>query len=103
MHLYALTLQRGTAITAAIHGNFSAPKQQEIVVARGKILELLRPDEAGKLQSIHVHEVFGIVRSIQPFRLLGASRRASRLAPRRTPTAARAQRVRRAKPRAYNT
>ncbi|KAG8462236.1 hypothetical protein KFE25_012056 [Diacronema lutheri] len=74
MHLYALTLQRATAITAAIHGNFSAPKVQEIVVARGKLLELLRPDDAGKLQSVHVHEVFGIVRSIQPFRLLGGNR-----------------------------
>ena len=84
MHLYALTLQRATAITAAIHGNFSAPKVQEIVVARGKLLELLRPDDAGKLQSVHVHEVFGIVRSIQPFRLLGA-RRAARREPRATP------------------
>lgn len=72
MHLYALTLQRATSITAAIYGSFSAPKQQEIVVARGKVLELLRPDESGKLVSVHAHEVFGLVRSIQPFRLLGA-------------------------------
>eukprot|EP00954_Amorphochlora_amoebiformis_P026667 1380673-Amorphochlora_amoeboformis.AAC.1 len=49
MHLYGLTLQKSTAITSAVYGNFSAPKAQEIVVARGKILELLRPDDTGKV------------------------------------------------------
>ena len=44
MHLYALTLQKATGISKAIFGNFSGPKAQEIVVARGKYLELLRPD-----------------------------------------------------------
>jgi len=74
MHLYSLTLQRATAITGAICGNFSAPRVQELVVARGKLLELLRPDDSGKLQSVHVQEVFGIIRSMQPFRLLGGNR-----------------------------
>jgi hypothetical protein len=40
----------------------------EIVVARGKVLELLRPDDAGKVQAIHSTEVFGIIRSLTPFR-----------------------------------
>ena len=45
MHLYALTLQKPTAINKAIFGSFSGPKAQELIVARGRILELLRPDE----------------------------------------------------------
>lgn len=76
VNLYSLTLQKGTAITYAIFGNFSAPKAQEIVVARGsKILELLRPDdETGKVQSILSVEVFGIIRCLAAFRLVGGTR-----------------------------
>ena len=44
MYLYNLTLQRATGITHAVHGNFSGAKLQEIVVSRGKTLELMRPD-----------------------------------------------------------
>ena len=29
MHLYSLTIQKASGITAAVFGNFSAPKQQE--------------------------------------------------------------------------
>jgi hypothetical protein len=72
MHIYNLTLQRATAITHAIFGNFSAPKAQEIVVARGKVLELLRPNDFnGKVQTVLSVEVFGTIRSIVPFRLTG--------------------------------
>ena len=71
MHLYSLTLQKASGITAAVFGNFSAPKQQELIVARGKILELMRPDDNGKVQTIHSSEVFGIIRSIATFRLTG--------------------------------
>ena len=42
----------------AIYGNFSGPKAQEIIVSRGKVLELLRPDESGKMQTIVATEVF---------------------------------------------
>ncbi|CAD7967800.1 unnamed protein product [Amoebophrya sp. A120] len=73
-HLYSLTLQRSTAITNAIYGNFSAAKSQEVVVSRGKILELLRPDDQGKIQSIYATEIFGIIRTLAPFRLTGANR-----------------------------
>lgn len=52
----------------AIYGNFSAPKVQELVVSRGKVLELLRPDEQGKVQVIYSTDVFGVIRSLQPFR-----------------------------------
>ncbi|GAB5371141.1 hypothetical protein AAMO2058_001554100 [Amorphochlora amoebiformis] len=74
MHLYGLTLQKSTAITSAVYGNFSAPKAQEIVVARGKILELLRPDDTGKVMSILSWECFGIIRSVVPFRLVAGKR-----------------------------
>ena len=59
----------------AIHGSFAAPKLQELVVARGSTLELLRPDDTtGKLQSIVVAQTFSAIRSMKPFRLHGASR-----------------------------
>ncbi|GMH39601.1 hypothetical protein BSKO_07499 [Bryopsis sp. KO-2023] len=74
MYLYNLTLSRASAIQCAIYGNFSAPKAQEIVVSRGKILELLRPNENRKVVSVCAVEVFGCVRSLLPFRLTGASR-----------------------------
>ena len=46
MHLYSLTLQQATAINKAIIGNFSGTKTQEIIVAKGKYLEILRADES---------------------------------------------------------
>ena len=55
----------------AIYGNFSAPKVHEIVAARGTVLELLRPDEAGKVQVVHSTEVFGVIRTLTPFRCAG--------------------------------
>ncbi|CEL98274.1 unnamed protein product, partial [Vitrella brassicaformis CCMP3155] len=72
--LYSLTIQRATAVTHAIFGNFSAPKAQEIVVSRGKVLELLRPDDAGKVQVVFSTEVFGLIRCLSTFRIVGASR-----------------------------
>jgi splicing factor 3B subunit 3 len=57
---------------AAIYGNFSGAKAQELVVSRGKILELLRPNELGKLQTVVATEVFGCIRSLAAFRMIGA-------------------------------
>ncbi|CAB4062004.1 SF3B3 [Lepeophtheirus salmonis] len=75
MHLYNLTLQRATGITHAVHGNFSGVKLQEIVVSRGKLLELLRPDpNTGKVHTILSVEAFGIVRSLMAFRLTGGGK-----------------------------
>lgn len=74
MYLYNLTLQRSTGIVQAIYGNFSGPKAQEIVVTKGKTLELLRPDENGKVQTILSVEIFGVARSLIPFRLTGGSK-----------------------------
>ncbi|CBI33172.3 unnamed protein product, partial [Vitis vinifera] len=72
MYLYSLTLQQATGIVCAINGNFSGGKSQEIVVARGKVLDLLRPDENGKIQTILSVEIFGAIRSLAQFRLTGS-------------------------------
>ena len=75
MHLYNLTLQRATTITHAIHGSFSGTKEQEIALARGKVLELIRADRStGKVVTILSTEVFGIIRSMLAFRLTGGSK-----------------------------
>lgn len=74
-YLIQQTLQRPTAINAAIYGSFSAPKVHEIIVAHGHSLELLRPDDStGKLRSIHQTDIFGIVRSVQKLRFFGSLR-----------------------------
>jgi hypothetical protein len=52
MFLYHLTLQKPGGINQAVVGSFSAPKLHELVVARGDVLELLRPDESGKVQTV---------------------------------------------------
>ena len=76
MHLYSLTLSQATAINQSINGSFSGPKTDEIVIAKGKILQLLRldPDQSEKFEVVHTQEVFGIVRKLMPFRLLGMSK-----------------------------
>nr|GEW42316.1 spliceosome-associated protein 130 A [Tanacetum cinerariifolium] len=75
MYLYNLTLQQATGIVTAITGTFSGQsKSQEIIVARGKTLTLLRPDENGKIQTILSHDVFGSIRSLSQFRLTGGSK-----------------------------
>ncbi|CAG2252578.1 splicing factor 3B subunit 3-like [Mytilus galloprovincialis] len=75
MYLYNLTLQRATGIAHAIHGNFSGSKLQEIVVSRGKILELLKHDpNTGKCYPLLSTEIFGTIRALIPFRLTGGSK-----------------------------
>ena len=75
MFLYNLTLQRATGIVSAIHGNFSGTRLQEIVVSRGKTLDLLRHDpNTGKIYPVLSVEVFGVIRAIMPFRLTGGSK-----------------------------
>lgn len=74
MFLYSLTLQRATGVVCAIHGNFMGGKSQEMVVARGKVLELLRPDDNGKLQTLLSVDSFGAIRSLAQFRLTGSQK-----------------------------
>ena len=75
MHLYSVTLQKSSGITDALYGNFSAPRQQEVLLVRGgRVLELARADENGKVQTIHSTDVFGMIRSIATCRLTGGNR-----------------------------
>ncbi|KAL8162187.1 hypothetical protein V2J09_013676 [Rumex salicifolius] len=74
MYLYSLTLQQATGVVCAINGNFSGGKIQEIAVARGKVLDLLRPDNNGKIQTLLSVEIFGAIRSLAQFRLTGAQK-----------------------------
>jgi splicing factor 3B subunit 3 len=75
MYLYNLTLQKSTSITAAVHGSFSGTKAQEILLSRGKSLELVRPDpNTGKVHTLLQTEVFGVVRSLMSFRLTGGTK-----------------------------
>lgn len=75
MHLYNLTLQRSSGITHAVHGSFSGTKSQEILVSRGKSLELLRPDpNTGKVYTLLTVEIFGVIRSMMTFRLIGGTK-----------------------------
>lgn len=75
MYLYNFTLQRATGITHAVHGSFSGTKQQEIIISRGKTLELVRPDiTTGKVHTLVYTEVFGCIRSLLSFRLTGGNK-----------------------------
>lgn len=75
LNLYSVTLQKPTAITKAITGQFSGKHSQDVVVARGSYLELLRPDKVTeKLVPILSYNCFGILRSIAAFRIAGSSK-----------------------------
>ena len=81
MHLYNLTVQHGTLVSHVAHGNFSGPApgggrpHTEIVVARNKTIELYRCDpQTGRLHSMICSQVFGIVRSMLSFRLVGGTK-----------------------------
>ena len=75
MHLYNLTLQKASAIYCAVHGQFSGTKSQEIVVSRGKVLEILRPDpNTGKIHPLYSTEVFGVIRDLMAFHLTGGTK-----------------------------
>lgn len=68
------TLQPSPAITLAAYGNFTAPKAQEVAVVRGggQWLALMRPNEhSGKMETIAEANVFGVIRCIAAFRLVG--------------------------------
>lgn len=67
------TLQKAAAISKAVVGSFTGPKQTEIVAAHGKCLALYRILENGKIQQLYNEEVFGIIRNLAAFRLTGTS------------------------------
>ncbi|KAK9385214.1 CPSF A subunit region-domain-containing protein [Lipomyces mesembrius] len=73
--LYSLTLVPPSAITSSIVGQFSGRRQQEIITASGSRMQLFRFDpSAGRLVLITSTEVFGIIRTIKPFRVAGSSK-----------------------------
>ena len=75
MDLYNLTLQPPTATTQAIVRNFSGAQQQEIIVSHGTHLELLRPDaQTGKVSTVIATDVFGSIRSLAAFHLMGGTK-----------------------------
>ncbi|KAF8331909.1 CPSF A subunit region-domain-containing protein [Cantharellus anzutake] len=74
MHLYHLTLQPPTVINQTAVGNFSGTRQQEIIVARGSRLELLRPDANGKVTTVLAQDAFASIRSLSAFRLTGGTK-----------------------------
>lgn len=74
LNLLALSLQRSSAINAAVYGCFTAPKKHEFVVAKGNVIELFRPDETGKVCSICTSHVFSTVRSLLQLRLFGSNK-----------------------------
>ena len=58
-------------------GNFSSPKTEEFIISRGNIIELWRLDESGNVNVICSYEVYGLIRSLKPFRLSGTSQSTS--------------------------
>lgn len=75
MHLYNLSIQPPSNVTASVIGQFSGTRQQEIILARGNRIELLRPDtQTGKVATVLAQDAFGIVRSLASFRLTGGSK-----------------------------
>ncbi|TRY50191.1 Cleavage/polyadenylation specificity factor subunit A [Cryptosporidium tyzzeri] len=74
-HFYSLTLESHGSILSAIQGSYSAAKAHEIVVNRGRSLELLRLDvNAAQIQSICLMDTFSLVRSISNLRLIGSGK-----------------------------
>lgn len=75
MHLYNLTLEPSSNVTAAVVGQFSGTRQQEIVVARGPRLELYHVDtQAGKPIRVFAQNAFGNIRSMASVRLSGGAK-----------------------------
>ena len=72
MHLYSVALSETTAIVHSILGSFTEPNADELVFAKGKVIELCSIDAiTGKVKLVMRQEVFGLVRSIIAFRLMG--------------------------------
>ncbi|KDN45467.1 putative splicing factor 3B subunit 3 [Tilletiaria anomala UBC 951] len=75
MHLLSLSLSAASAVNGAVVGQFSGTRTQEIVLAKTTRLHLLRPDtQNGKFQTVCEQEIFGTIRSVAAFRLIGGSK-----------------------------
>ncbi|KAI9743065.1 MAG: pre-mRNA-splicing factor rse1 [Claussenomyces sp. TS43310] len=75
MFLYSLKIQPPTAITQAIVGQFSGTKEQQIITVSGSCLTILRQDpNMDKVIKLVSHDIFGIIRSIASFRVVGSTK-----------------------------
>ena len=75
MFMYSLTIQPPTSVTQAILGQFAGTKEQQIVTAAGSRLTIHRPDPTqAKVYPILSQDVFGIIRTLAPFRLAGSTK-----------------------------
>lgn len=75
MHLLSLTLSKASAINGTALGFFTGKRSQEIVLALGTRLQLVRPDtETGKLVTVCEQNVFATVRSVASFRFVGGNK-----------------------------
>jgi len=75
MYLYSVTLSQATAINQVVYGSFTKAHTHEVAVAKGKILEVYRPDDTtNKLKLVYSQEIFGLIRQIAPFRLMGMNK-----------------------------
>ena len=54
-------------------GNFSSLKMEEFIISRGNTIELWRLGESGNVNVFCSYEVYGLIRSLKPFRLSGTS------------------------------
>lgn len=72
MRLYNLTVARPSGAHLAVFGSFSAPKAQEVVLAKGAYLTLMRSTTTEAFVAVGSSHTFSTIRSITPFRLTGA-------------------------------
>ena len=71
MNLYSLTLQQPTAITCAVCGHFTSDTAVELLLVREHVLEIIQVDSNGNPKTVAFTNVFGIVRDVQAFHLVG--------------------------------
>lgn len=75
MSLYALTVKPPSATQDAIFGDFIGNGKQQILTANGSRLTLLEAERRQNgLRELHSHDVFGIIRRIDKFRVIGGSK-----------------------------
>lgn len=75
MKLYHLTSIPSSAITATVHGSFTAPKQQELITASSSAIELFRllPKKSRLVPIIRLN-TFSQIRAVAVFRLPATKR-----------------------------
>ncbi|KAH0475974.1 MAG: hypothetical protein KVP17_002306, partial [Porospora cf. gigantea B] len=74
MHLVSLSLQRSHLISATASGNFTAPDSEEVALARGAVIEIVKPVAKGKMSLLYRRDVFGIIRRMEAVRIAGLDR-----------------------------